>query len=92
MLLPLTRPALATVGIFVGLASWNDFLLPMLMTQTTDMRTLPLGLITFVQSGLVIQEENRFAFIVMMTVPVVVVFLLLQRQFIAGLTAGAVKQ
>jgi len=91
VLLPLTRPALATVGIFVGLASWNDFLLPMLMTQTSDMRTLPLGLITFVQSGLVIQEENRFAYIVMMTLPVVVIFLLLQRQFLAGLTAGAVK-
>ncbi len=91
VLLPLTRPALATVGIFVGLASWNDFLLPMLMTQTTDMRTLPLGLITFVQSGLVVQEENRFAMIVMMTAPVVITFLLLQRQFMAGLTAGAVK-
>ena len=63
----------------------------MLMTQSTDMRTLPLGLSTFVQSGLVVQEEHRFAFIVMMTVPVVVAFLLLQRQFMAGLTAGAVK-
>lgn len=92
VLLPLTRPALATVGIFVGLASWNDFLLPMLMTQSTDMRTLPLGLITFVQSAMIVQEEQRFAMIVMMTVPVVVLFLLLQRQFIRGLTAGAVKQ
>jgi ABC-type glycerol-3-phosphate transport system permease component len=92
IMLPLTRPALATVGIFVGLASWNDFLLPMLMTQTSDMRTLPLGLITFVQSGLIAQEEHRFAMIVMMTLPVVVIFLLLQRQFIRGLTAGAVKQ
>ncbi len=91
VLLPLTRPALATVGIFVGLSAWNDFLLPMLMTQTTDMRTLPMGLITFVQSGLVTQEENRFALIVMMTLPVVVAFLVLQRQFLAGMTAGAVK-
>lgn len=91
VLLPLTRPALATVGIFVGLSAWNDFLLPMLMTQTTDMRTLPLGLITFVQSGLVTEQENRFAMIVMMTAPVVVAFLLLQRQFLAGMTAGAVK-
>lgn len=91
VLLPLTRPALATVGIFVGLSAWNDFLLPMLMTQTTDMRTLPLGLITFVQSGLVTEQENRFAMIVMMTAPVVVAFLLLQRQFLAGMTAGAIK-
>jgi ABC-type glycerol-3-phosphate transport system permease component len=91
IMLPLTRPALATVGIFVGLASWNDFLLPMLMTQSTGMRTLPLGLIHFVQSGLIAQEEHRFAFIVMMTLPVVVIFVLLQREFIRGLTAGAVK-
>ena len=92
VLLPLTRPALATVGIFVGLASWNDFLLPMIMTQATDMRTLPLGLITFVQTSMVVLEEQRFAMLVMMTVPVVILFLLLQRQFIRGLTAGAVKQ
>ena len=92
VMLPLTRPALATVGIFVGLASWNDFLLPMLMTQSTDMKTLPLGLIAFQDSSIVVQEERRFAMIVMMTLPVVVIFLLLQRQFIRGLTAGAVKQ
>ena len=91
IMLPLTRPALATVGIFVGLASWNDFLLPMIMTQSTGMQTLPLGLINFVQSGLIAQEEHRFAFIVMMTVPVIVIFVLLQREFIRGLTAGAVK-
>jgi raffinose/stachyose/melibiose transport system permease protein len=92
VLLPLTRPALATVGIFMGLASWNDFLLPMIMTQSTEMRTLPLGLITFVQTSMVVQDEQRFAMLVMMTVPVVILFLLLQRQFIRGLTAGAVKQ
>jgi raffinose/stachyose/melibiose transport system permease protein len=91
IMLPLTRPALATVGIFVGLASWNDFLLPMIMTQSMGMQTLPLGLINFVQSGLIAQEEHRFAFIVMMTVPVIVIFVLLQREFIRGLTAGAVK-
>jgi len=92
VLLPLTRPALATVAIFVGLASWNDFLLPMIMTQSTDMRTLPLGLITFVQTSMIVQQEQRFAMLVMMTIPVVILFLLLQRQFIRGLTAGAVKQ
>lgn len=64
----------------------------MLMTQSTDMRTLPLGLISFVDSNVSVQEERRFAMIVMMTLPVVIVFLLLQRQFIRGLTAGAVKQ
>jgi raffinose/stachyose/melibiose transport system permease protein len=91
IMLPLTRPALATVGIFIGLASWNDFLLPMIMTQSTGMRTLPLGLINFQQTTVIVQEEHRFALILMMTLPVIVIFVLLQRQFIRGLTAGAVK-
>lgn len=92
VLLPLTKPALTTVGIFVGLAAWNDFLLPMLSTTTPEMRTLPLGLLTFVRSELVSLQEARFALIVMMTLPVVIAFLALQRQFISGITAGAVKE
>lgn len=92
VLLPLTKPALTTVGIFVGIAAWNDFLLPMLSTTTPDMRTLPLGLLTFVKSELVSLQEERFALIVMMTLPVVIAFLALQRQFISGITAGAVKE
>ena len=43
IMLPLTRPALATVAIFTGLGTWNDFLLPMLMTSNSDLRTMPLG-------------------------------------------------
>src|SRR5207248_4274067 len=92
VMLPLTKPALITVGIFLGLASWNDFLLPMLFTSTNDMRTLPLGLLTFIENNVVLQQEHRFALIVMMTLPVVVLFLIMQRQFIQGLTAGAVKE
>jgi raffinose/stachyose/melibiose transport system permease protein len=92
VMLPLTTPALVTVGIFLGLASWNDFLLPMLFTSTPDMRTLPLGLLTLTQDNIVLRQEHRFALIVMMTLPVVVLFLAMQRQFIQGLTAGAVKE
>lgn len=92
VLLPLTKPALITVGIFVGLAAWNDFLLPMISTSTPDMRTLPLGLLTFIRSDLVSLNEDRFALIVLMTLPVLVLFVLLQRQFIQGITAGAVKE
>jgi len=92
VMLPLTTPALITVGIFLGLASWNDFLLPMLFTSTENMRTLPLGLLTFNQDNVVLRQEHRFALIVMMTLPIVILFLAMQRQFIQGLTAGAVKE
>jgi len=90
ILLPLTRPALATVGIFIGLASWNDFLLPMLFLTKNELNTLPMGLLIF-QFDNIVRQEHRFALIVMMMLPVVAVFLLLQRQFMLGLTAGAVK-
>ncbi len=93
IMLPLTRPALATVAIFTGLGTWNDFLLPMLMTNRPHLRTMPLGLILFELEGGIgfVQHEYRFALIIMMTLPVIIVFLLLQRQFMSGLTAGAIK-
>jgi raffinose/stachyose/melibiose transport system permease protein len=88
--LPLTRPALVTVGIFQGLGIWNDFLLPLLLTSKPEMQTLPLGLLAF-QTSFFVQIEHSFALIVMMILPVFVLFLLLQRQFMSGLTAGALK-
>ena len=93
IMLPLTRPALATVAIFTGLGTWNDFLLPMLMTSKPGLRTMPLGLILFELEGAIgmVLHEYRFALIIMMTVPIIIVFLLLQRQFMSGLTAGAIK-
>ena len=93
ILMPLTRPGLATVGIFTGLGSWNDFVLPMLMTSDPKLKTMPLGLIMFeVESTMgTVEHEYRFALIIMMTLPVILVFLLLQKQFMSGLTAGAVK-
>ncbi len=90
VLLPLTKPALVTVGIFQGLAAWNDFLFPMLFITKSNMRTLPLGLMAF-ETSYFAQHEHRFALIVMMTAPVVLIFLLLQRYFMSGMTAGAIK-
>lgn len=92
IMLPLTRPALTTVGIFIGLGTWNDFLLPMIFTTSPDMRTLPLGLLSFVRNEWWLLQEQRFALIVIMTLPVAILFVALQRQFIRGLTSGAVKQ
>ena len=93
IMLPLTRPALATVAIFTGLGTWNDFLLPMLMTSKPGLRTMPLGLILFELEGSIgfVLHEYRFALIIMMTLPIIIVFLILQRQFMSGLTAGAIK-
>ena len=93
IMLPLTRPALATVAIFTGLGTWNDFLLPMLMTSKPGLRTMPLGLILFELEGSIglVLHEYRFALFIMMTLPIIIVFILLQRKFMSGLTAGAIK-
>ena len=90
VLLPLTKPALVTVAIFQGLNAWNDFLLPTLFLTKWEMRTLPLGIIWYA-TLYVVRHEHRFALMVMMTIPVFILFLLAQKQFMAGLTAGAVK-
>ena len=90
ILLPLTKPALATVAIFQALASWNEFLIALLVLTKPHLRTLPLGSLLF-QSQYTNEFENMFALLLMIAIPPVVLFLAMQRQFIAGLTGGAVK-
>jgi len=87
---PLAAPGLATLAIFTFLGAWNDFLWPLIVTQTDQMRTLPVGLALLARK----QEINwgdTMAGTVITAVPMIVVFLVLQRRFIEGLTRGAVK-
>ena len=87
---PLARPGIALVLILQFIDVWNDFFLSMLLLRRSDVQTIPLGLVNFFQ-----QYESMwslyFAALSMTMLPVILVFVLLQRQFIAGLTAGAVK-
>ncbi|MFM9611052.1 carbohydrate ABC transporter permease [Streptomyces niveiscabiei] len=88
--LPLTRPALATTGIFLFVMDWNDLLYPLLFIRSHEQRTLPLALLDF-QGEFLTQYPLLFAGVVIASVPVVVVYVLLQRHFVSGLTAGAVR-
>jgi ABC-type glycerol-3-phosphate transport system permease component len=90
ILLPLTKPALATVAIFQALSSWNEFLIAMLVLTKKQLQTLPLGSLLF-QFQYRTEFESLFALLLMIAIPPVVLFLAMQRQFIAGLTGGAVK-
>lgn len=88
--LPLARPALATVTIFTFLGSWDEYAWALTIINTPEKRTLPLGIQLFqgqnsTQWGLV------FAASVIAVIPVIAVFLIFQRFFVQGLTAGAVK-
>lgn len=85
--LPLTRPALVTVSIYNGLAVWNGFLLPLILTQSPDKRTLPLALWTF-QGQYSVNVPAVLASVVLTTLPIVILYAVGRRQLLSGLTAG----
>jgi raffinose/stachyose/melibiose transport system permease protein len=87
---PLTRPALVTVSIYNGLTIWNGFLLPLILTQSREQRTLPLGLWTF-QGQYSINVPAVLASVVLTTLPIVTLYALGRRQLLSGLTAGFSK-
>lgn len=87
ILFPLLKPCTATVCIFTGLGVWNDFMTPLLLGQV---KTITVGIYTAIGPhsadwGIV------FAYVLFAAVPVIIAYLCMQKQFIAGLTAGATK-
>ena len=91
IVLPLSRPIIATVTIFTFVQAWNEFFLALVFIHNPDLQTLPLGLQAFFVNQFQTQFPQLFATLILSITPIVVVYLLLQRQFITGLTAGAVK-
>jgi len=87
---PLTRPALVTVSIYNGLAIWNGFLLPLILTQSPNQRTLPLALWSF-QGQYSINVPAILASVVLTTLPILVLYGIGRRQLLSGLTAGFSK-
>jgi lactose/L-arabinose transport system permease protein len=88
--LPLARPMLAALAIILFLASWNNYLWPLLINSQPGAMTAPVALGTLI--GLTkVSWGGIMAGAVMLTLPMLVVFVLLQRHFIAGIAAGAIK-
>lgn len=90
VLLPLARPSLAVVGMLVMVASWNNFLLPLLVLNSSNLWTLPLGIMQF-QGEHATDWSSVMAFVSLTIIPAIVFYLFAERHLIAGLTAGAVK-
>ncbi len=90
VLLPLSKPAIATNVILAFIWSWNSFLWPLIITRDATMQTLPLGLARFL-SYLEDTTGALYAFVVMVLLPGIFVFLMAQKEFIQGLTRGATK-
>jgi multiple sugar transport system permease protein len=87
---PLAMPGIATLAIFTFLSAWNDFLWPLLVTSSDQMRTLPVGVALLARKNTV-NWGDTMAGTVIASLPMIAVFMILQRRFIEGLTAGAVK-
>ena len=90
VMLPLSGPMLATVGLFTCISAWNSFFIPLVFTLSKpELRTLPVGMYSFVG-----QNSTDWTLLcagsVISLVPIIVIFLLLQRYFVNGL-AGAIK-
>jgi raffinose/stachyose/melibiose transport system permease protein len=90
VILPLMRPGLASVAILNGVWMWNEFFIPLILSVKSSTQTLPVGIMSFV--GVYSTEWGLvFASVVISAAPIVVAYLLMTRQFVAGLTAGALK-
>lgn len=89
--LPMARPVVATLTLYLFIAKWNDYLWPLIITNTQDMRTLPVGLVMVRDAEYIIGPEHLMAATLFVLVPVLIVFFLAQRQLIEGIAAGALK-
>jgi raffinose/stachyose/melibiose transport system permease protein len=90
VMMPLAGPAVSSLTVFQFMFAWNAFLMPLLYLQSDRLRPIPLGMMFF--QGKYTQDIGLIAAgVSIATIPVIVVYLMFQRQFIKGLTAGAIK-
>ncbi|MDQ4077298.1 MAG: carbohydrate ABC transporter permease [Chloroflexota bacterium] len=90
VMLPLATPGISTLAVFQFLGAWNAFLIPLLYIQQEELRPLALGLMFF--RGRYTQDIPLImAGAMIMIIPIIVVYIFLQRKFIEGMTAGALK-
>jgi raffinose/stachyose/melibiose transport system permease protein len=88
--LPLSKPALGATAIFLFVITWNDLLYPLMLITETSKKTLPLILIDY-KGEYFASYSMQFTAILIASLPMIVMYLFMQRSFQAGLTAGAVK-
>lgn len=91
IVLPMMRPGLAAAAIYVFVTSWNEFVLGLTFTSSTDMRMLPAGISLMFLQEFQYQWPEMMAVAIVATLPILALFVFFQRYFVAGITAGAVK-
>jgi len=91
IILPLSRPGLATVIVFQSFSIWNQYFLPLVLLQDPSLQTVTLGLMAFSQQWGMTDFPRLFAALTIINVPVILLYAVFQKQFISGMTAGALK-
>lgn len=90
IMLPLVKPSLAAVAALVMIVSWNDLLVPLVVLNSNDLWTLPLGTMQF--QGQYGQDLALIsAFVALSSIPTLVFYIFAEKQIVSGLTAGAIK-
>jgi len=90
IIMPVVKPALGAAGVFILMISWNDYLFPLVLMTSKNMILFPVGLASL-KTLYLIEYGMIMAGSFLSTLPLIIAFLLLQKQFIAGLTEGAIK-
>ena len=90
IILPLSKPALATLTVFTFMGNWGSFMWPLLVTNTMEMRTLPIGLQSF-QTQYSTDWHLLMAGSTMMMLPIVIIFMFTQRYFVEGVKLSGIK-
>jgi len=90
IVLPLSAPGIVTAFIFSFTNSWNEFLYAVVLAQRSELRTLPVGIYSFQIADILLWGQIMAAAIIA-TVPVLALYMLVQRFVVQGLTAGSVK-
>jgi len=88
--LPLSKPILSTVVIMTAYYAWNEFLFATIFVDSSKLRTIPVGLMAF-RDGLMTEWGVVLAGMVIACLPIMILFLLMQKNFVRGMTAGSVK-
>jgi multiple sugar transport system permease protein/sn-glycerol 3-phosphate transport system permease protein len=91
IVLPLSKPMVVTVMIVSMVTKWNDFIWPLIVTNTDSMRVLPVGLLMLKSDEGYVNWGAVMAATCFLVIPVLIVFFIAQRQIVAGLTQGATK-
>ncbi len=89
--LPLMAPSLATLGIFLFIGKWNEFLQPMILLFDNELQTLPV-MIASVRSQFNVDYAAQYVGIVISIIPILIVFAIFSKQIISNVMAGAVKE